>query len=48
MFAEGIGSIGTPLATGTGLRPLAAEGITVDTLPFWYGGNVANYDTYCM
>ena len=48
VFAEGIGITGTPLATGTGLRPLAAEGITADTLPFWYGGNVADYDAYFM
>lgn len=48
VFAEGIGIGGTPLADGTGLRPLAAEGIVADTLPFWYDGNAPDYDTYYM
>jgi uncharacterized protein YjdB len=43
IFAEGIGMTGLPTATDPGLRPAAAEGITVDQLPFWYSGNVSDY-----
>ena len=39
-FAEGIGLTLLPLATETGMRPLAAEGITADTTPFFSGTNV--------
>jgi uncharacterized protein YjdB len=43
IFAEGIGVTGLAVATDPGLRPTAAEGITVDQLPFWYSGNVSDY-----
>ena len=43
IFAEGIGVTGLAVATDAGLRPTAAEGITVDQLPFWYSGNVSDY-----
>ena len=49
-FAEGIGLTLLPLATETGMRPLAAEGITADTTPFFYSGNVPDCGTvyYCQ
>jgi uncharacterized protein YjdB len=49
VFAEGIGITGLAVATDPGVRPTTAEGITVDVLPFWYSGNVADYqDTYFL
>ena len=48
IFAEGIGMTGLPTATDPGLRPTAAEGITVDQLPFWYSGNVPDYGSYFL
>ena len=48
VFAEGIGVTGLAVATDPGLRPTAAEGITVDQLPFFYSGNVPDYGTYYL
>lgn len=50
VFAEGIGITGLPVATETGLRPTATEGIVVDVLPFFYSGNVPDCGTiyYCQ
>ncbi|MGE3527610.1 MAG: Ig-like domain-containing protein, partial [Gemmatimonadales bacterium] len=46
VFSEGIGVTGLAVSTDPGVRPTAEENITVDALPFWYNGNVANYGTY--
>jgi uncharacterized protein YjdB len=46
VFAEGIGLTGLPVATETGLRPLASEGIVVDALPFFWSGNAPTYGVY--
>lgn len=48
VFADGIGLLGSPVATDPGVRPLAAEGIVVDVLPFWWSENVPDYDTYYL
>lgn len=49
IFAEGIGVTGLVVATDPGVRPTAAEGIVVDALPFFYAGNVKDYqDTYYL
>lgn len=46
VFADGIGLLGSAVATDPGVRPLFAEGITVDVLPFFWSGNVADCDVY--
>lgn len=43
VFADGVGLTGFPVATDPGVRPTAAEGITPDALPFFYDGNVPDY-----
>jgi len=42
VFADGIGLLGTPVATDPGVRPTVAEGIVVTALPFFWSGNVAD------
>lgn len=44
VFADGIGITGSPVSSDPGVRPAAGEGITVDALPFFWEGNVPNYD----
>ncbi len=49
VFTEGIGLTGLAVTTDPGVRPTAEENILVDQLPFWYAGNVADYnDTYYL
>ncbi|HKI94874.1 MAG TPA: Ig-like domain-containing protein [Gemmatimonadales bacterium] len=48
IFSEGIGISGLLVSDDAGLRPTAAEGITADTLPFFAGTNVPDYDAYYM
>lgn len=49
IFAEGVGITGLAVATDPGVRPTAAEGILVDALPFWYAGNVKDFqDAYYL
>jgi uncharacterized protein YjdB len=49
VFTEGIGLTGLAVTTDPGVRPTAAENILVDQLPFWYAGNVADYNgTYYL
>lgn len=50
VFAEGVGVTGELLTVETGLRPTAAEGITVDALPFFFSGNTPDCGTgfYCQ
>jgi hypothetical protein len=43
VFADGIGVTGLPVTTDAGLRPTAAESIAVTRLPFWYNGNLPDY-----
>jgi len=44
IFADGHGMTGLPVTVDAGLRPTAAEGITVTGLPFFAPGNVADYN----
>jgi uncharacterized protein YjdB len=44
VFADGIGITGSPVSSDPGVRPTAAEGVTVDALPFFWSENVPNYD----
>lgn len=46
VFVDGVGITGLPVTTDPGVRPIASENIVVDGLPFWYTGNVADYDVY--
>lgn len=46
VFADGIGITGAVVSSDPGIRPTAAEGITVDSLPFFWEGNVPTYGTY--
>lgn len=48
VFADGVGITGSPVSEDPGVRPLLTEGITIDVLPFWYSGNVADYNTYFL
>jgi uncharacterized protein YjdB len=49
IFAEGIGITGLPVSTDPGVRPTAAEGIVVDALPFFFAGNVKDFqDAYYL
>ncbi|MGE3616837.1 MAG: Ig-like domain-containing protein [Gemmatimonadales bacterium] len=48
VFAEGIGLTGLPVATDPGIRPTAAEGITVTALPFFFAGNLPDYGSYYL
>lgn len=49
VFTEGIGLTGLAVTTDPGVRPTAEENILVDQLPFWYAGNVADYNgTYYL
>ncbi|HXI19997.1 MAG TPA: Ig-like domain-containing protein, partial [Gemmatimonadales bacterium] len=48
VFAEGIGITGVEAAQDPGIRPTAAEGITADTVPFFYEGNAPDYGTYYL
>lgn len=48
VFADGVGVTGLAVATDPGVRPGPTEGITVDVLPFFYSGNVADYGTYYL
>jgi uncharacterized protein YjdB len=46
VFADGIGMLGTPVATDPGVRPLVAEAVTVDASPFFWSGNLPDYGIY--
>jgi hypothetical protein len=48
VFADGVGITGLPVSEDPGVRPLLTEAITIDVLPFWYSGNVADYNTYFL
>ncbi|MEW5917257.1 MAG: Ig-like domain-containing protein [Gemmatimonadota bacterium] len=49
IFADGFDLTGAPVGTSAGLRPLPDEGITVDSLPFWYHLNTPDYqNTYYL
>lgn len=49
VFAEGIGITGLSVAVDAGLRPTPAESIAVTGLPFFYSGNVPDYNqTYYL
>lgn len=44
-FADGVGIAGADITTGAGLR-LPPDSSVIDTLPFWWSGNVADFSTY--
>jgi len=48
VFADGFSLLGDPVVSDVGLRPLASEGITVDSLPFWYHLNQPDQQSYYL
>ncbi|MGE0554092.1 MAG: Ig-like domain-containing protein [Gemmatimonadales bacterium] len=46
VFVDGTGITGLAVATDPGVRPTTAEGVTADTLPFFWDGNAPTYNTY--
>ena len=50
VFADGIGLTGLPVAGDPGVRPMTAENKPVESLPFWWEGNVpsSQYSGYYL
>jgi len=48
VFADGVGFTGAPASEDPGVRPTPESGITVDTLPFFWEENVADYGEYYL
>lgn len=48
VFADGVGLTGLPVSEDAGVRPTLESGITVDSLPFFWEGNVPDYGVYYM